>query len=617
MKTAGKLLVLFVCAVLLVNTFCVAGAKGNSTAPKLPFKLEKPVAVHVTDTTGWDTCLYLSVAKQESMLEWMRGFEDDNDAAYEGITALGYNDIEIFLQVDWAIDDSADWHYNKAWDKGERKNDDNEWEMPRLDAYRNLVDTYYILGFNYDEWNENYGGWKDVIPKSLIDDITTEDGEDSYYAINWEKHTLYVRCRWLVEVETEENDDWVNKYVSSDWSDISAYGKNGEPPYIPVEEDNVGAPVISEEIEMHDSYHGFEDPWASFTVAYDEKIVDTVSLAYLYQGFFRVSAYVSINGEEWRDIGVADDTIHGGKYFINLADAIYWDDGRSTLSESDNVRLYVVYSVSTYEGYGGSWAGEFDSSDSNIAKFGAVEYCSHETFEYTGEKNEDGHMMKCVKCGYTERQGHDFKSKTVKEPTCKTDGKEKYTCKLCGYSYTEVLDKNNNHEWEDRVVTPATCTEEGEMKKVCRLCGAEDEVFAYGPDGHSFEENAYTFDETHHWYACVKCGFKDEQQEHIFDEPRLTREPDIGVPGENTYKCCYCEYSYTEEVPAYILGDTDNDGEIRANDAQLVLLHCADLKPLEGLRFRLGDTDRDGVLRASDARRILRAAAGLEDSADW
>ncbi|MCR5782015.1 MAG: hypothetical protein K6G90_04675 [Clostridia bacterium] len=59
-------------------------------------------------------------------------------------------------------------------------------------------------------------------------------------------------------------------------------------------------------------------------------------------------------------------------------------------------------------------------------------------------------------------------------------------------------------------------------------------------------------------------------------------------------------------------GDTDEDGEILANDARYVLRLSAKLEPaVKGRAFKLCDVDLDGRITAADARLILRASAGL------
>ena len=63
---------------------------------------------------------------------------------------------------------------------------------------------------------------------------------------------------------------------------------------------------------------------------------------------------------------------------------------------------------------------------------------------------------------------------------------------------------------------------------------------------------------------------------------------------------------------ASILGDVDNDGQVSASDARLVLRAAVGLEMLTNDQFVSADTDFDDKISASDARMILRASVGLE-----
>ena len=91
--------------------------------------------------------------------------------------------------------------------------------------------------------------------------------------------------------------------------------------------------------------------------------------------------------------------------------------------------------------------------------------------------------------------------------------------------------------------------------------------------------------------------------------------------GEKTFKCTLCGATKTEKIGAgdnvtrYRLGDPDNDGNITAADARLVLRRSVDLEDFaaDTPEFIACDVDRSGTVTAADARAILRAAVGLEE----
>lgn len=60
------------------------------------------------------------------------------------------------------------------------------------------------------------------------------------------------------------------------------------------------------------------------------------------------------------------------------------------------------------------------------------------------------------------------------------------------------------------------------------------------------------------------------------------------------------------------LGDINEDGEVTASDARLVLRASAELEPLSEEKLIVADVNFDNEITASDARVILRASAELE-----
>ena len=65
------------------------------------------------------------------------------------------------------------------------------------------------------------------------------------------------------------------------------------------------------------------------------------------------------------------------------------------------------------------------------------------------------------------------------------------------------------------------------------------------------------------------------------------------------------------EKPAYTLGDVNDDGNIDAKDAVLVLRYAAKLADLNSQQQLSADVNADGAIDAKDAVKILRYAAEL------
>lgn len=70
------------------------------------------------------------------------------------------------------------------------------------------------------------------------------------------------------------------------------------------------------------------------------------------------------------------------------------------------------------------------------------------------------------------------------------------------------------------------------------------------------------------------------------------------------------------EKPAYTLGDVNDDGNIDAKDAVLVLRYAAKLADLNSQQQLSADVNADGAIDAKDAVKILRYAAELITSFD-
>ena len=66
------------------------------------------------------------------------------------------------------------------------------------------------------------------------------------------------------------------------------------------------------------------------------------------------------------------------------------------------------------------------------------------------------------------------------------------------------------------------------------------------------------------------------------------------------------------EIPV-LVGDVNNDGNINAEDALLVLKHAAKIELIAEDNFELADVIEDGVINSVDALKILKIAAKISD----
>ena len=99
--------------------------------------------------------------------------------------------------------------------------------------------------------------------------------------------------------------------------------------------------------------------------------------------------------------------------------------------------------------------------------------------------------------------------------------------------------------------------------------------------------------------------------EHSCNE---TEKANVVIDGKQTEIDYCCENGHYISKAAYILGDVDNDGEIKSQDARLALRAAVGLEAFEEgtPEFLAADVTKDGEIKSDDARLILRVAVNLE-----
>ena len=82
---------------------------------------------------------------------------------------------------------------------------------------------------------------------------------------------------------------------------------------------------------------------------------------------------------------------------------------------------------------------------------------------------KSGDITYSVINGIATKHSHSYTSKLTKTATCTEYGEMKYTCSVCGDTYTKTVEKTA-HKYVDKVVKP-TYTEEGYTEHTCSSCG--------------------------------------------------------------------------------------------------------------------------------------------------
>ena len=99
------------------------------------------------------------------------------------------------------------------------------------------------------------------------------------------------------------------------------------------------------------------------------------------------------------------------------------------------------------------------------------------------------HLYTCKTCGYDyseyiPKTTHSYGEGVItKAPTCVDEGMKTFDCIYCDHSYTEVIAATGEHSYDEGVVTAPTCTEDGYTTYTCAVCGdsyVADEIGALG-----------------------------------------------------------------------------------------------------------------------------------------
>ena len=103
--------------------------------------------------------------------------------------------------------------------------------------------------------------------------------------------------------------------------------------------------------------------------------------------------------------------------------------------------------------------------------------------------------------------------------------------------------------WDDgKITTSATCTEDGVKTYTCTVCNAT-KTEPIPATGHSFGEWKM-LDETQHQRFCANDNTHVEQENHVWDDGKITTSATCTEDGVKTYTCTVCNATKTEPIPA-------------------------------------------------------------------
>ena len=211
--------------------------------------------------------------------------------------------------------------------------------------------------------------------------------------------------------------------------------------------------------------------------------------------------------------------------------------------------------------------------------------CLHHNYDEEYTADETGHWHACLDEGYEESKDdfeeHTFNEEVLEEPTFEEKGSTKYTCEVCGFSYTidtdeqkhnfsnefehdenyhwhlcvdkgyeTITDEKVEHEFEEEVVDP-TYDNDGYTLYTCSECGYQYTDNTVEHLEHHYSEE-YEHDNYRHWKVCIDEGYEDlkfgVEMHHYSKE---VTEPTFTEYGYTVYTCEDCGFSFTQDGHSY------------------------------------------------------------------
>jgi len=309
-----------------------------------PTALEAPTDVILSiPKRGHGKYVYVTFNKSEALSAMI-------NKKMEIIKQFDLDYIDFYIQIDWSLDSKDDWKYHPNWDVVNSSVGDPYFEGEYVNKIlsSDTTERIPILNQNYkpDPANSN---WREL-STHLKEGQYSIDEKGEFY-IDWTKHTVYVRTRFVIRYKPKGGDF---AYLISDWSPVAAYGKDYKPFEIP---EKLEAPVISG-LRMTDrTLNG--GPVVAFNLKNPESVRKASAGAKPLSDYIIVVAEVSIGGGEWKEVGLSDRDITDGELYAELARAA------ESVSEDTHVKLRTRYQY-----HKGNGTFVLASDWSNVIEFG-------------------------------------------------------------------------------------------------------------------------------------------------------------------------------------------------------------------------------------------------------
>ena len=391
MKKFIKIIAAALVCIMILSCMSVFAEPADDT-PALPFTLAAPTKTATVWLEGRDspTTMSYTYTIDNSIAEFFKKRDKAalDETIDEFMSQYDFKDIEVIVQIDWALDDVNDeisgWHCNEYWlqrgDVNIKYDEDwnirtSEWDMPDwgLGNATETAQTVWVTRSvpNDERWNGNPDtktpGVKDQLRPEQYEYRIDEEDDGTLY-IDYTEHTMYFRSR-LVALTWDEDDKLDAFY--SEWSDISGYGKDIAA-VEPVQPGEIDPPVISN-LRLTDME--FEDnPVVAYTLTVPDKLQDQLSRVDVKGGVLWIEAWARIIGTtEWKNI-TGDWVVTPGEMRAYLN---YLTENGEMIPEGVGIEMRCRYYCSQWN----DDIGEFWSDWSNVITFGIV-----------GDLNDDGNV---------------------------------------------------------------------------------------------------------------------------------------------------------------------------------------------------------------------------------
>lgn len=157
----------------------------------------------------------------------------------------------------------------------------------------------------------------------------------------------------------------------------------------------------------------------------------------------------------------------------------------------------------------------------------------------------------CEWCGNEVREEipateHNYISMPYQPPTCMEDGYKKEKCVNCGKVIIVETIPAIGHDLAEAIEKEATCGEDGSKHEACQREGCEyrkEAVIIPKTNNHKWSEWAFT--EDGHSHTCSECH-QTEAEEHSYED--MVVEPTCTTDGYTRHHCTICGYEYTDNV---------------------------------------------------------------------